>query len=278
MDKAVRNNASPATHDPQQERPLPRRIARALMARIFVGELKPGEMLPPDRVLAAQLGVDRTSLRSALSELAGRNIVRAVRGSGVVVLDYREHAGLDFLDAVFDMPDIDLGSAFNLELLDHWIDVMPAIVKAALKRSRPADLAAVDRLFGLQLDLLKQGAGNRELARIEVQIQDEIVKLAGSIILRLFANSMQRFRVMFSAAFFNTIDVHKHVMTQRSLLQEVMAGEVTPDDLAGRYRSYLIEETRIHRAGISLLPANPNRRGDPDRLKRQGKDRESRLK
>lgn len=233
------------------------------MARIFVGELNPGDRLPPDRVLAAQLGVDRTSLRSALGELAGRNIVRAVRGSGVVVLDYREHAGLDFLDAVFDMPDIDLGSAFNLELLDHWIDVMPAIVKGALIRSTPSDLAAIDRLFVRQLDLLNQGASNQELAGIEVQIQDEIVKLAGSTILRLFANSMRRFRVMFSAAFFNTIAVHEHVITQRTLLQEVMAGRVTPEDLARRYRSYLCEQTRIHRARISLLPANPNRRRNP---------------
>ncbi|MCK7466971.1 MAG: GntR family transcriptional regulator [Desulfosudis oleivorans] len=101
-----------------------------------MGELKPGDRPPPDRVLAEQLGVDRTSLRAALNELASRNIVRAVQGSGVVVLDYREHAGLDFLDAVFGMPDIELGSAFNLELLDHWIEVVPGDSEAGAAGGR----------------------------------------------------------------------------------------------------------------------------------------------
>lgn len=246
-----------------REKPLPRRIAELIMARIFVGELNPGDRLPPDRVLAQQLGVDRTSLRAALNELASRNVVQAIQGSGVEVLDYREHAGLDFLDAVFDMPGIDLGSSFNLELLDHWIEVVPAIVRTALSRSTPADLADIDRLFVQQLSLLEQGASNKDLAAIEVQIQDEIVKLAGGTILRLFANSMRRFRLQFGASFFNTIDVHGHVGAQRAFLRELMAGGITPDEIADRYRKYLAGQTRAHRARIARLPLNPNRRVPP---------------
>ena len=179
-------NSIPKNKQQDHEKPLPRRIADILIARIFVGELKPGDRLPPDRVLAEQLGVDRTSLRAALNELASRNILKAVQGSGVAVLDYREHAGLDFLDSLFDMQDIDLGSAFNLELLDHWIDVVPAIVRSAFSRSTPSDLADIDKLFVRQLDLLNRGATNKELAVVEVEIQDRIVNLAGSTILRLF--------------------------------------------------------------------------------------------
>jgi len=242
----------------QGREPLPRRIAQTLMARIFVGELKPGDRLPPDRVLALQLGVDRTSLRAALSELASRNIVYAVKGSGVVVLDYREHAGLDLLDAVFDMPGIDLGSAFNLELLDHWIEVMPAIVQAACRRSTPADLAFIDMLFVSQIHLLARGAANKDLAVIEVQIQDEIVRLAGSTILRLFANSMRRFRLRFSTSFFNSIDVRDHVRAQRALLNDIMAGNITPEEVCRLYRAYLEEHTRRHRESISRLPSNPS--------------------
>jgi GntR family transcriptional regulator, transcriptional repressor for pyruvate dehydrogenase complex len=250
----------------EHEKPLPRRISDLLIARIFVGEQKPGDRLPPDRVLAEQLGVDRTSLRAALHELASRNILKAVQGSGVVVLDYRENAGLDLLDSMFDMQDIDLGSAFNLELLDHWIDVMPAIVRSAFRRSTPADLAYIDNLFVCQLDLLHQGATNKELAAIEVEIQDKIVKLTGSTILRLFANSMRRFRLQFQTAFFKTIDVHQHINAQRSLLQEVLAGTMTPDEVIDRYRSYLSEQTCNHRARIAQLPVNQNRRGNEELL------------
>jgi GntR family transcriptional regulator, transcriptional repressor for pyruvate dehydrogenase complex len=260
----VSSLATPRNNQREHEKPLPRRIADLLIARIFVGELKPGDRLPPDRVLAEQLGVDRTSLRAALNELASRNILKAVQGSGVVVLDYREHAGLDFLDTMFDMQDIDLGSAFNLELLDHWIDVMPAIVRSAFKRSTPADLADIDNLFARQLELLNRGATNQELAAVEVEIQDKIVRLAGSTILRLFANSMRRFRMQFETSFFKTIDVHQHINAQRSLLQEILAGTITPDEAVDRYRSYLSEQTGKHRERIARLPANPNRRGNEE--------------
>jgi GntR family transcriptional regulator, transcriptional repressor for pyruvate dehydrogenase complex len=244
-----------------REKPLPRRIADLLIARIFMEELKPGDRLPPDRVLAEQLGVDRTSLRAALNELASRNIVRAVQGSGVVVLDYREHAGLDFLDAVFGMPDIEFGSAFNLELLDHWIEVVPAILKLALRRATPADLAAIDVLFKRQLDAMKKGTNYLELAAIEVEIQDMIVKLAGSTILRLFANSMRQLRIRFVASFFKTIEVQQHILTMGSLIKLLMAGGTTPDESAMRFKAYLHEHTRAHRSRIAGMPSGPNRGG-----------------
>ena len=252
-----------------REKPLPRRIADLIIARIFMNELKPGDRLPPDRVLAEQLGVDRTSLRAALNELASRNIIQAVQGSGVVVLDYREHAGLDFLDAVFGMSDIDLGSAFNLELLDHWIEVVPAVLKLALRRATPSDLALIDSLFRLQLDSMKRGTDYNELASIEVQIQDEIVKLAGSTILRLFANSMRRLRVQFVATFLKTVDIQKHILAQRTIIQLMMAGGTTPDESASRFKMYLHEQTRAHRARIARMPSSPTRRAESKLLKKQ---------
>ncbi len=255
-----RSIQSRSSNSQDREKPLPRRIADMLLARIFVGELQPGDKLPPDRVLAEQLGVDRTSLRAALSELAGRNIVRAVQGSGVVVLDYREHAGLDFLDAVFAMPDIDLGSAFNRELLDHWIEVVPAIAQSAFGRATPSDLASIDRLFTQQLDLLDRCGSLEDFASIEVEIQDTLVKLAGSTILRLFANSMRKLRLQFAISFFRYVDRRRHVITQRAWVQDQMAGKTKPEDVSSRLRSYLIEQTQTQRERLSRLPSNPSRR------------------
>ncbi len=245
-------------------RPLPRRIADLLLARIFTGELKPGDRLPPDRVLAEQLGVDRTSLRTALSELAGRNIVKAVRGSGVVVLDYREHAGLDFLDAVLGMSDIDLGSALHLEILDLWVDVVPAVIRMAIRRSTPADIAALDDLFGRQLDLMEQGAELPSIASVEVEVQDYLVRLSGSTILGLLANSMRRSRVQFVTSFYRTVDVKEHILAQRSLIRLMVEGNATPQEIADRYRSYLMEHTRAHRARIASQSPQPHRRRVPE--------------
>ncbi|MDD9938242.1 MAG: GntR family transcriptional regulator, partial [Myxococcales bacterium] len=53
----------------QPQGTLPDRIADELIARVFTGELQPGDTLPAERALAASLGVDRTSLRIAMRQL-----------------------------------------------------------------------------------------------------------------------------------------------------------------------------------------------------------------
>ncbi len=49
------------------------------------GELKPGDRLLPERELAHQLGVSRTSLREALSHLEARGVIISHRGAGTWV-------------------------------------------------------------------------------------------------------------------------------------------------------------------------------------------------
>ncbi len=54
---------------------------------IVDGKLKPGEGLPSERDLAAQLGVSRPSVREALLLLESRGLVGARRGGGYAVTD-----------------------------------------------------------------------------------------------------------------------------------------------------------------------------------------------
>ena len=66
---------------------LYRKIAGQIAALIDSGEFPPGSKLPPERAIAAQLGVSRTSVREAVIslEIAGRVEVRV--GSGIIVLE-----------------------------------------------------------------------------------------------------------------------------------------------------------------------------------------------
>ncbi|MCW5634052.1 MAG: FCD domain-containing protein [Rubrivivax sp.] len=54
---------------------------------IVRGTLRPGEVLPPERVLAAQFGVSRPSLREALLRLEARGLLRVARGGGFAITD-----------------------------------------------------------------------------------------------------------------------------------------------------------------------------------------------
>src|SRR5438132_10526162 len=62
-------------------------IADALQAAVAAGSLKPGDRLPPQRQLAALLGVDLTTITRGYDEARRRNLLegRGARGTYVAV-------------------------------------------------------------------------------------------------------------------------------------------------------------------------------------------------
>jgi DNA-binding FadR family transcriptional regulator len=71
--------------------------ATALRSAILRGDHPVGSKLPGERELSAQLGVSRATLRAAITRLQGEGFLRAVHGSGTVVLDVRETGGIEMM-------------------------------------------------------------------------------------------------------------------------------------------------------------------------------------
>jgi GntR family transcriptional repressor for pyruvate dehydrogenase complex len=240
---------------------LPDRIAEHFIARIFTGEIAAGERLPPDRELAPLLGVDRTSLRMAMQQLSRLGLIKVVHGSGVRVLDYREHAGIDFLAAVFALPDLFLGGSFLLQVLDDWLDLMPAVIGRALARATHDDYRSLDGVMAEQLALLEAEATPATLAELEVALQDRLVRVLGNTGLVLLGNSSRPLRQRLVQMFFEEVAMREHVEMQRALLRESMnRASVSPlsaPEIATFYRAYLLERSAPLRRRLSALPMNP---------------------
>lgn len=62
--------------------PKSQRIADMLIREIGTGRLAEGERLPPERTMAAELGVSVGTLRKALAVLEGKDLLERVQGSG----------------------------------------------------------------------------------------------------------------------------------------------------------------------------------------------------
>lgn len=65
--------------------PIYRQLADQVLAGIKAGRLKPGDRLPTERELAAQLGVARGTVKKAYQELADNNLVEVIQGSGTYI-------------------------------------------------------------------------------------------------------------------------------------------------------------------------------------------------
>lgn len=80
-----------------KKRNLYEEIAGQIMQLIARGHFKPGQQMPGERELSAQLGVNRGSLREALRVLEMMRIVEKRVGEGVYVRDVSRDASLEAL-------------------------------------------------------------------------------------------------------------------------------------------------------------------------------------
>ena len=127
-------------------------VLEQLRRSIEQGHFAPGDKLPPERDLARQLGVSRTTLREAVRVLEGERAVDVRRGSsgGIVVLQRasrpaRMRAQLKEFD----------------EIIDFRLAVEPMAARLAAARRTRADTAALTRALARLDELAAHGAEGR---------------------------------------------------------------------------------------------------------------------
>ena len=121
-------NQSSPLQPPDRQR-VDEQIAASIADAILDGVFPPGSALPPERELAEQLGVNRTSLRQGLARLQQMGLIEARHGSGNVV---RDPQGLTH-PAVVEALVRKLGPEFLVELLEIRAALGPLIGRLAAR-------------------------------------------------------------------------------------------------------------------------------------------------
>jgi GntR family transcriptional regulator len=71
--------------DPESPVPLYHQIAEAVRTQILTGQLKPGNLLPPDERISEQLQISRQTVLRAMSELSREGLLLRKRAIGTIV-------------------------------------------------------------------------------------------------------------------------------------------------------------------------------------------------
>ena len=115
---------------------LPDQIAARLIALITERQLKAGDRLPPERELAATMGVSRSSLREALRALAMLGVAEMRHGDGTYLTALDPEALMRPVGLVLALSDAGLEELFEARKL-----VEPGLAALAAERISDEDAA-----------------------------------------------------------------------------------------------------------------------------------------
>ncbi|MEA5049671.1 MAG: FCD domain-containing protein [Eubacteriales bacterium] len=98
---------------------LKKSFVHTIQQKIFSGEYRIGQQLPPERELAVELGVSRSLVNTGILELANQGFVRIIPRQGSVVADYKKNGNLQVLSALMGSENF----RFDPQLFSNLVDL-----------------------------------------------------------------------------------------------------------------------------------------------------------
>jgi DNA-binding FadR family transcriptional regulator len=159
-------------------------VVRRLLRRIQDGKLKPGDRLPNERDLAAELGVSRPVVREAISNLAGRGVVSARGGSGSTITALGPDRAEEALTLYLSSNKLDYRSIHEVrELIETYA------AGTAARMAQPSDIQELTRLVAILGD---ESVDVNESAQADVAFHGAIARLTGNEIFGLILGSLHQ--------------------------------------------------------------------------------------
>lgn len=167
-------------------------VSKRLQTEILAGRLAAGSRLPSERELAVALGVNRLTLRAALSRLEAQGLIVTRHGTATLVASWRERAGLETLSLVLEAlePNDDSWHEIVAALLEVRRILVSEAIALAAARHQPSDLEELQRCAREQAGRLGDVLA---FAQGEIAFQRALVRAAGNVGLELLLNTFARF-------------------------------------------------------------------------------------
>jgi GntR family transcriptional repressor for pyruvate dehydrogenase complex len=171
---------------------VPDHVFDRLRQAIFAGRYLPGERLPSQRALAADLEVNMASVREALKRLEQLRLVEVRHGDATRVLDWRRSGGLEALVLQGGVEDPVLHDVFEARRL--------LLVEAArLAAARRSQEQATSQLGAAAA--VAAAADDDSALLADWAFMACLVEAAGNLVFQLIMNSVRELYLPHAAAF-----------------------------------------------------------------------------
>ena len=161
-------------------------IAEQLRDAILDGRFPAGSKLPPERQLATEFKVNRTSIRDAIKVLEGLSLIRVRQGDGATVQPLVD-ASFDLLPAmIFHGGRLDV--RVLLELLEVTRPLLFEMAKLGLERSTDAQ---IEGLCALSDQMADEHLKDEERAAAGRELLVAIADMTGNRVWRMLARRLR---------------------------------------------------------------------------------------
>ncbi len=154
---------------------------------ILRDELEPGAVLPSERDLALQLGVNRTTVREGLARLEHLGLIDRRQGTRCRVCDYRRTGSLELLPALARIGRRDVGPSIN----EATGIMYEGTVALAAERATPEDAAELARRAAAVEDAVASGVV-AAIVDADRSFQHAVAEASRSIALELMMSNFYR--------------------------------------------------------------------------------------
>jgi len=191
---------------------LPDEAIEKIRAMITTGELRPGDRLPPEAELGAQLGLSRNSLREAVRALTLINVLDVRRGDGTYVTSLDPGLLMDVMSFAVDFQH----DRSVLQFLEVRRILEPAAMAMAATMMSDEDIAGLGEL----LDELPAEPGVEESVANDLEFHRRIARGSGNPVLASLIDSVssrtQRARIWRgitqASAVHQTLEEHRAIV------------------------------------------------------------------
>jgi GntR family transcriptional regulator, transcriptional repressor for pyruvate dehydrogenase complex len=239
---------------PIEKQRVAEEIAGQLRDLILTGQYVAGDKLPPERHLAKELGVNRSSLREALKKLEHLGLVKIRQGDGTRVQDFMRTGGIDLVSHL-----VPLAQGGNLEILHDVLEFRRIygreVARLAAERCEASDL---EKLAALA-DAADEAADPEDILRIDFEFYVALTVAAKNRVFGLLINTTRQ-AVMNYASFFVHFNVSMDVVRRhhRALLKALAKHDAeTAAKIADTYMARGAEHLLV----VATAAGKPNANG-----------------
>ena len=162
-------------------------VFERLSAQILAGHYAPGEKLPTQRALAADIGVNMASVREAVKRLEQLNLVEVRHGDAMRVSDWRTDGGLDVAaHLLFAAGGVD--RSMMAALLEARRLMLTEAARLAAERRTGDQAAELDAIASRIAET--SDAATAQL--LDLAFMTELVEASGNVVFVLILNTVRR--------------------------------------------------------------------------------------